>query len=219
MGLTLAQRGAVYVNVTTRGKQAHTIAAHEGVNAINHMVTFIEELQRLELPYEPHPLLGGPPLMNVGTIHGGTKHNQVPDRCTISVDFRIVPGQSAEDVVSRLQGIVAKLHAADPTFSADVELSPYWLSGPRVPFEADPDWEIVRATDEAFRLATGTTPAHQGFNAWTDMAVLWDAGIECVNIGPGDPPYNFADEFVYLDQYHDAVAGYVAAAMLFCRAR
>lgn len=157
--------------------------------------------------------------MNVGTIHGGTKHNQVPDRCTISIDFRILPGQTPEDVVERLRGIADDLHREDPSFAADIEFNPHWLSGPRVPFEADPNWEIVRTVDEAYHLATGKDPRHQGFNAWTDMAVLSAFGVECVNIGPGDPPYNFADEYIFLEQYHNAVRTYVAAAMMFCRER
>ena len=62
--IAIAHRGAVYLDITTTGKQAHTTAKHLGVNAIERMVPVIETLAQLEdsLPYEPHPLLPGGPV-------------------------------------------------------------------------------------------------------------------------------------------------------------
>ena len=37
-----------------------------------------------------HPVLGSP-TMNIGTIHGGTRPNIVPARCTIELDIRETP--------------------------------------------------------------------------------------------------------------------------------
>ena len=107
-GLAIAHRGAVYLDITTHGKQAHTTARHLGVNAIERMVPVIGAVNRLEetLPYQPHPLLPGGPIVNIGTIHGGTKHNQVPDRCTISVDIRLLPSQDAAAVRDFVQRAV-----------------------------------------------------------------------------------------------------------------
>jgi hypothetical protein len=48
------------------------------------------------------------------------------------------------------------------------------------------------------------------------MCVLNQRGIPSVNIGPGGPPYNWADEFVTVDEYFNAVGVYVAAIRNFC---
>ena len=78
----IAHRGAAYLKITTKGRQAHTTYKHLGVNAIETMEPILAGLRELEsaLPYEPHPLLPGGPILNIGTISGGTKHNQVPDQ-------------------------------------------------------------------------------------------------------------------------------------------
>jgi acetylornithine deacetylase len=43
-----------------------------------------------------HPLCGQPTL-SVGLISGGISVNTVPDRCTIEVDRRVLPGEKPED--------------------------------------------------------------------------------------------------------------------------
>ena len=208
----VAQRGAVYLDITTHGRQAHTTAKHLGVNAIERMVPVIGAVNRLEetLPYQPHPLLPGGPIVNVGTIHGGTKHNQVPDRCTISVDIRLLPSQDAAAVRDFVQRAVDE-------WGAEVEYSPYWLSGPRVPYETPPDAAIVRTGHEV--VADVLHAAHRpvGLPFWTDMPAAAALGIPGINVGPGGPPYNWADEWVALDEYLAAVAIYEQLARTWCR--
>ena len=48
------------------------------------------------------------------------------------------------------------------------------------------------------------------------MCVLDRAGIPAVNIGPGGPPYNWADEYVTVDEYLAAVRTYAATIQDFC---
>ena len=69
----IAHRGAAYLKITTKGRQAHTTYKHLGVNAIETMEPILAGLRELEssLPYEPHPLLPGGPILNIGTISGG----------------------------------------------------------------------------------------------------------------------------------------------------
>lgn len=209
--LGIAHRGAVYLDITTYGKQAHTTAKDLGVNAIERMVPVIDVVNKLEqtLPYEPHSLLPGGPIVNIGTIRGGTKHNQVPDRCTISVDIRLLPSQDARVVRDRVQEMVAP-------WGATVEYSPYWTTGPRVPCETPADAAIAR--EVAAVSADVLNAAHQpvGLPFWTDMPCAAELGIPGVNIGPGGPPYNWANEWVALDEYLAAVEIYERLARRWC---
>jgi acetylornithine deacetylase/succinyl-diaminopimelate desuccinylase-like protein len=216
MQMVVAQRGTAYLDITTKGRQAHSSAPEKGINAIYNMSRVLTALQRLELDYEPHPLLGASHIMNVGTIRGGTRYSQVPDRCTISVDFRFLPSQSALGVKQKVEEILAGLAAADPEFAAEVGFNEHWLWGPRILHEVDTSWEIIRTVELATEMALGAPAEHVGMMAWTDMAVLGLAGTETVNIGPGGSPLNFPDEFVLQSEFEGAVRTYVGAALDYC---
>ncbi|NDZ77312.1 M20/M25/M40 family metallo-hydrolase [Streptomyces sp. SID10853] len=210
-------RGAAYLEITTYGKQAHTAGKHLGLNAIETMEPILPALRELErsLPYEPHPELPGGPILNIGTIRGGTKHNQVPDRCTVSLDLRLLPSQDPYAVRQQVIAAIDKLSADDPRIRATVEFSPHWLSGPRLPYEIDTGAPIARTVADAVRT-TGGTPEFRGIQFWTDMVPLGQAGIDAVNIGPGTPPYNWANEWVETSKYLETVEIYAAAAQAWC---
>lgn len=215
----IAHRGAAYLNITTRGRQAHTTYKHLGLNAIEMMEPIMAGLRALEsqLPYEPHAHLPGGPLLNIGTIRGGTKHNQVPDRCTISIDIRLLPSQDPHDVKARVEAMIQRLQRdVEPRIDATVEFSEHWLSGPRHAYEIAADAPIVVALDAAVRSVTGTQPRYEGVPFWCDITAMRDFNIPGVNFGPGDPPYNFPDEYVYEAQYLQAVDVYEALIWQWC---
>ena len=216
----IAHRGAAYLKITTKGRQAHTTYKHLGVNAIETMEPILAGLRELEstLPYEPHPLLPGGPILNIGTISGGTKHNQVPDRCTITLDIRLLPSQDPHEVKRQVEAMIDDLRTTvDSRIDAVVEFSEHWLSGPRLPYEIAADAPIVRALDDAVRTVTSSPPVYHGVPFWCDLVALKDFAIEGVNFGPGDPPYNFPDEYVYEAQYLQAVDVYERLIREFCQ--
>ena len=216
----IAHRGAAYLKITTRGRQAHTTYKHLGVNAIETMEPILAGLRELEsaLPYEPHPLLPGGPILNIGTISGGTKHNQVPDRCTITLDIRLLPSQDPHDVKRQVEHMIEELRTTvDSRIDATVDFSEHWLSGPRLPYEIAADAPIVVALDHAVRTVTSSPPVYHGVPFWCDLVALKDFGVNGVNFGPGDPPYNFPDEYVYETQYLQAVDVYEQLIREFCQ--
>lgn len=216
----IAHRGAVYLKITTRGRQAHTTYKHLGVNAIETMEPILAGLRELEsaLPYDPHPLLPGGPILNIGTINGGTKHNQVPDRCTVTLDIRLLPSQDAHEVKRQVEDMIEGLRTTvDSRIDAIVEFSEHWLSGPRLPYQIDAGAPVVRALDSAVRAVTAAAPVYQGVPFWCDLVALQEFGVPGVNFGPGDPPYNFPDEYVLERQYLEAVDVYEHLIRDFCR--
>jgi acetylornithine deacetylase/succinyl-diaminopimelate desuccinylase-like protein len=216
----IAHRGAAYLKITTRGRQAHTTYKHLGVNAIETMEPILEGLRELEstLPYEPHPLLPGGPILNIGTINGGTKHNQVPDRCTVTLDIRLLPSQDPHDVKRHVEVMIEGLRTTvDSRIDAVVEFSEHWLSGPRLPYEIAADAPIVRSLDQAVRTVTLGAPVYKGVPFWCDLVTLNEFGVKGVNFGPGDPPYNFPDEYVYEAQFLQAVDVYEHLIREFCQ--
>ncbi|MBI4278252.1 MAG: M20/M25/M40 family metallo-hydrolase, partial [Armatimonadetes bacterium] len=201
--LVLAQMGTAYLRITTRGRQAHTTAKAEGINAIEHMVAFIERLRRHRLAFTRHPLFDYDPIMNIGTIQGGFAHNLVPDRCAITVDFRILPSQTPEGVKAEVEGIAADLAREIPGFAAEVEFIEAWLKGPRTPSSVAPDAPPAAALRRSLAEVRGTPPADWGAPYWTDIAVFNEAGIVAVSCGPGREPYIWTDEYVTVGDYLD----------------
>jgi acetylornithine deacetylase/succinyl-diaminopimelate desuccinylase-like protein len=216
----IAHRGAAYLKIITKGRQAHTTYKHLGVNAIETMEPILAGLRELEssLPYEPHPLLPGGPILNIGTISGGTKHNQVPDRCTVTLDIRLLPSQDPHDVKRHVEEMIERLRTTvDSRIDAVVEFSEHWLSGPRHPYEIAADAPIVQSLEQAVRAVTSSEPVFQGVPFWCDLVALRQFGVDGVNFGPGDPPYNFPDEYVYEAQYLQAVDVYEHLIREFCQ--
>ena len=216
----IAHRGAAYLKITTKGRQAHTTYKHLGVNAIETMEPILAGLRELEstLPYEPHPLLPGGPILNIGTISGGTKHNQVPDRCTVTLDIRLLPSQDPHEVKRQVEEMIERLRTTvDSRIEAVVEFSEHWLSGPRHPYEIAADAPIVQSLDQAVRTVTATDPVYRGVPFWCDLVALRQFGVDGVNFGPGDPPYNFPDEYVLEAQYLQAIDVYEHLIREFCQ--
>jgi acetylornithine deacetylase/succinyl-diaminopimelate desuccinylase-like protein len=211
-------RGAAYLKITTFGKQAHTSAKELGLNAIETMEPILAAMRKLEgvMPYEPHPDLPGGPNLNIGTIRGGTKHNQVPDRCEMTCDIRLLPSQDPYDVKIQVEQMVSELKVSDPRIEAIVEFSDHWLSGPRLPYEIDKNSPISRTVAKAVQEA-GISPVYQGIQFWTDMVPLKQFGIPSVNVGPGTPPYSWADEWVELAKYREIIEIYNNAVHSWCR--
>lgn len=95
----VAHKGVVRWRCHAHGKASHSARPHLGDNAIFRMRRVLEALERYANEVAPdgksHPLVGHPTL-SVGIISGGISVNTVPDRCTIEIDRRVVPGEDAE---------------------------------------------------------------------------------------------------------------------------
>jgi acetylornithine deacetylase/succinyl-diaminopimelate desuccinylase-like protein len=103
-----ANRGAISLRVTVRGKHAHVGRRHERVNAFDGMLSIAEALRRLKGEVEGRrtahriePDAARRSILLVGgRVEGGTNFNVVPEVCTFTVDRRINP----ETVTSREWG-------------------------------------------------------------------------------------------------------------------
>jgi len=94
-----ANRGAITLRVTARGKTAHVGRQHEGVNAFEGMLIVAQALQELKHEVERHTtafhiapdIARRSILMLGGRAEGGTNFNAVPDECWFTVDRRLNP--------------------------------------------------------------------------------------------------------------------------------
>lgn len=103
--VVVAHKGVVRWRCHARGQAAHSSQPQLGVNAIFEMNRVLSALERYQKEIAPrlseHPLCGRPTL-SVGTIAGGLSVNTVPDRCTIEIDRRLIPGEKADEALRQV---------------------------------------------------------------------------------------------------------------------
>jgi acetylornithine deacetylase len=110
-----------------------------------------------------------------------------------------------------LQALIDRLAAADPTFQATVEPFMY-----RPPFAIAADAPIVQVLEEALVQRLGRSVPHVGAPFWTDAAILADAGIDTVLLGPVGGGLHSAEEWVDLQSVADLAHVLADAAVSFC---
>jgi len=179
LDLVIAQKGALWLRITSFGKSAHGSRPEQGVNAIEMMMHLIDRLKNVSLE-KRHPLLGKPTI-NIGVIRGGTKINVVPERCQIEVDRRLLPDEKKEEVLREIKEAIESVQARNPLFKYQIEEIDY-----AEPSEIDPDEKIVRIALEAGREVRGERPTVRGFSGFTDGRFYVNQfHIPTLILGPG----------------------------------
>lgn len=180
-GLCVAHKGFVWATITTHGRAAHGSAWEQGVDAIARMGRVLVQLELLDQQLHTrarHALLGVPSL-HASLISGGVELSTYPKLCELQIERRTTPGETLAQVERELRELLAGLAAADPTFQADLELG---LA--RSPMEAGLETPIVAALRRAGAKALGRELELFGMSGWTDAALMADAGMQSVLLGP-----------------------------------
>lgn len=198
-----AHRGFAWADVEVRGRAAHGSRYDIGIDAVRYAGLLLAELDRLDtdvLPTRKHPLLGRGSL-HASTIAGGTGMSTYPERCILQVERRTIPGEGAETFRHELEAACARVRRAKPDFDAAVRIA---LSQP--PSDVATDARVVQHLHAALE-AEGVSARVEGMSAWTDAALLNDAGIPAICFGPGDISLaHAAEEWVPLAEIDTATA-------------
>ncbi len=191
-----AERGGLAINATFLGKASHTAAARvTGINAIAKAAKGILALE--EHLEQFHPSVGHP-VISVNMIEGGVAHNVVPGSCTISIDRRLIPGETKESVVADIVARFDAIAAGDPDFRYELDIDP---DGSYIAANITPENSpLVQAFQESVRRVLGREP--EFFVQWagaTDGRFYRRAGIDTVGVGPGGEGAHSANEAVSID--------------------
>jgi acetylornithine deacetylase/succinyl-diaminopimelate desuccinylase family protein len=191
-----AERGILGLEITFLGRASHTAAARAtGINAIAKAAKGVLALEQ-ELP-QYHPSVGHP-VISVNTINAGIAHNVVPGECTVTVDRRLIPGETKESAVADIRAVLDAVAAEDADFRYELTVDP---KGDYIPANiTDEQSPLVQAFQESVRVVTATEPEY--FVAWagaTDGRFYRQVGIDTVGFGPGGENAHGANEAVYID--------------------
>ena len=183
MGIEIATKSRLAVQITTHGKATHGARPWLGHNAILDMVMVVDELLKLNRQIEKrkHKLLGSSSL-NIGVISGGTISNIVPDKCMLEIDRRLVPDEIEESVYGAISEIVERQNTQVPEFNGIVEKRQWWPG-----YIIQEDEPVIDAAKLAFRAAMNSEPIVAGKDASTDASwINILAGIPVIMFSPGE---------------------------------
>ncbi|MEE9585741.1 MAG: M20 family metallopeptidase [Nitrososphaerales archaeon] len=198
-----AHKGLLWLEISTAGKAVHSSrvssrGASGEVNAVYKMAKILDALQTylIELEKRDDPLVGNP-TVSVGTITGGSKTNMVPDRCSITVDRRLLPHESSDDAKAEVEDILRRLRKEDPSLKTELKVV---LS--REGAVTGIDEQVVHLSKEAAEEVLGTEVEVSGSPATSDMTIFVNqASIPTVLLGPGRlGTAHITDEYVEVDQ-------------------
>ena len=204
--LIVAHKGFVWSEVEVRGRAAHGSRPQVGIDAIakaGPILTALGELDR-RLEARRDPVLGRGSV-HASTIRGGEELSSYPALCTVGIERRTLPGETADVIESELDALLQACRAHDP----DLDTSRRTLLV-RDPFQVAPDAPIVEITREAAAGVLGARPALAGAGYWADSAFIAAAGIPTVMFGPTGDGAHAAEEWVSISST-DAVARVLVA--------
>ena len=211
--LCLAHKGFCWMEVEVEGRAAHGSRFEEGIDANMAMGRFLGRLDSLERELRkraPHALVG-PPSLHAAVILGGTGASTYAAHCRLEIERRTVPGETEAGALAEIQGILDALAADDSKFRARVR--PLLSRGS---FEARRESPIVDTVYSAATGVLGAAPNIIGEPYWMDAALLADAGIETVVIGPTGAGAHAAREWVDLASVESVAAILARTAASYC---
>ena len=160
-------QGTLRVIVAVTGRRAHSARSWLGDNAVHRAGGLLDRLAN----FEPRRVvIDGCEYregLNAVRIEGGVAGNVVPDRCTITVNFRFAPDRSEVDALSFVQETLA------PYEAVLIDSAPGALPNLGNPAAGE------------FLDVIGIEPTAK--YGWTDVARFAELGVPALNYGPGEP--------------------------------
>ena len=210
--IAVGHKGFAWVDVVVEGKAAHGSRPADGQDAILRLGRVLSRLELLDRTLQarpPHPLMGTGSL-HASIIQGGRELSSYPDRATLQMERRTIPGEPESIALNEVIEILDLLSLEDVTFhgTATAIFS-------RPPYEIATDHELPQLLAAALGQVGGA-PRITGASFWTDAAVLAHAGIPSVLFGPGGAGLHSTEEYVNVADVMRCRDALVELARRFC---
>lgn len=212
LAVAVAHKGFEWVEIETEGRAAHGSRPREGRDAILRMGRVLHELEALDRSLQSgraHPLLGTASL-HASLIEGGRELSSYPDRCSLQVERRTIPGEAAGSAGREVEHVLARLREQDAEFKAASRVMFH-----RSPYEVDAAHDLP-AMLVASAATTGVKAPVIGMSFWTDAAILGDAGIPSVLFGPTGAGLHSLEEWVEIESVMKCRDALIALARRWC---
>jgi putative selenium metabolism hydrolase len=220
LNLSTGQRGRAEIVLETQGRSSHAANPEFGINAVYKMQPIIEALRWLRPPEDEFLGKGIYELTDIiSSPYPGA--SVVPDRCRITIDRRLLVGETEENVLAPLKEILEQKRRKDPEFQGEVYVDTGELIRPdgikekvkkfALAWKMESDHPVVRAGSRALRsVGLPGEISHYAFctNGSYSAGV---AGIPTLGFGPSRQNMaHVVDEYIETPQLEMAYRGYRA---------
>ncbi len=212
--LNRAGRGRAEIVVETVGKAAHSSSPQAGLCAVHEMIHWMQAVEALPLP--SNPVMGQAQICLTDIISGPYPgHSTVPNRCRVSYDRRLVPGETPESILGAIRALPALkdiqyqltvLDGEEKTYTGKVlkglKFFPAWAF--------DTEHPLVEAALRGLR-ASGFDPKLGAFGFCTNASYSAGiAGVPTIGFGPGtEPDAHTVDERMQVSDIQRAAEGFL----------
>jgi succinyl-diaminopimelate desuccinylase len=174
--LEVGCNGNLQAVARVRGRAAHSARPWLGDNAIHAAIEALGPVADLPVRDVEVDGLVFREVVSVTTIAGGVAANVVPDLVEAHVNMRYAPTHTPEEAEARLREL---------------------LGHPRAELEIlgnAPPGRVCLDNPLVTRLRASSDLEVRPKQAWTPVAEFGVAGVDAVNLGPGDPRYAHTDD-------------------------
>ena len=178
-----AQRGLVWYTIRIKGRSIHASRAHMGDNPNLRIPIALEGIANYEaeISQRQHELCPGGSCTPT-LVQAGVKENAVPDYTEITVDRRLIPGESIQGELELLGSHLERMKERDSGFEFDLRA---WDNAFE-PAEIATDSSFAAQMAETVQAVTGEPCEIYGTPYSSDVRNLVnDAGIEAITFGAG----------------------------------
>lgn len=198
-----ANRGAITLEVTVKGRAAHVGLQHQGVNAFERAVAIVNRLLALKRDVDAADSI----LLVGGRVDAGSNFNVVPERCRFTIDRRINPAEDFEVERRRLFEILDAARAE----GTDLEVRTIQEGRAATSPESSP---LGRALAASINDATGKPAVFELCPGLLEIRFYADRGVPAFAYGPGVLAVSHGpQEFVRISRMIECAKVYASTAV------
>ncbi|EAC7844545.1 ArgE/DapE family deacylase [Listeria monocytogenes] len=209
--IVYAHKGSINYTVKSTGKNAHSSMPEFGVNAIDNLLLFYNEVEKFVKSIDATNEILGDFIHNVTVIDGGNQVNSIPEKAQLQGNIRSIPEMDNETVKQVLVKIINKLNKQE---NVNLELI---FDYDKQPVFSDKNSDLVHiAKSVASDIVKEEIPL-LGISGTTDAAEFTKAKKEfpVIIFGPGNETPHQVNENVSVENYLEMVDVYKRIATEF----
>lgn len=209
--IVYAHKGSINYTVKSTGKNAHSSMPEFGVNAIDNLLLFYNEVEKFVKSIDATNEILGDFIHNVTVIDGGNQVNSIPEKAQLQGNIRSIPEMDNETVKQVLVKIINKLNKQE---NMNLELI---FDYDKQPVFSDKNSDLVHiAKSVASDIVKEEIPL-LGISGTTDAAEFTKAKKEfpVIIFGPGNETPHQVNENVSIENYLEMVDVYKRIATEF----
>lgn len=217
--LRRGHRGRVELVLQARGRSAHASAPARGVNPLFVVARFLRGLEELAMHEDPG--LGASSVSPTLLRTDQRSPNVIPGEAWLTLDWRNVLGETADDVRRRLEALAERslIEGASTEIQIPVHrrVSYTGLEAPvpaeNPPYALDADHPALALAGEVLEVALGRRPPVDTWTFATDGGHFARAGVTVIGFGPGEEALaHTVRESIAVSELEEALAGNAALA-------